>query len=224
MQRRLKWQHGDRILYPPRPSSKIEPATLDSYETGRRAGKWLCQRKFNGTRIVVYISANREVCYLLTRHGESPKQFVLTDGIAAQLCALNLIAGHDYWLDGELLHSKTTTPFYKQRIVLFDVLHAGKYLFGVSQLERLAMLNDICRSPSTLEKQGGIALAISENIWLAQTWLDDFPAHFKDKIALPEIEGLVLRLAQSKLTNFGNKQYNVDWIVRCRKPHKNYHF
>ena len=38
-------------------------------------------------------------------------------------------------------------------------------------------------------------------------------------IAHDEIEGLVLRKKNSSITNAGSKEYDVSWIIRCRKPH-----
>ena len=48
----------------------------------------------------------------------------------------------EYWLDGEVL-IKTKAKDTKGKIVLFDILQAGKYLFMKfhDQMGRLAMLN-----------------------------------------------------------------------------------
>ncbi len=189
---------------------------MERYE---QTGKWIAQRKFNGTHVLLYISPERQVT-ILTRHGTSPKLFSLTDSHKNQILSLNLEEGKDYWLDGELLDHKTKSEKYKGKIVLFDVLHVGKYLINSpDQVGRLRMLSEICRNPVELEPNFGIALYVTPDIWMAETWTDDFDRHFNEFLHLDEIEGLVLRRSKSVLDNFGQKEYDVPWMVRCRKPH-----
>jgi hypothetical protein len=88
-----------------------------------------------------------------------------------------------------------------------------------SQEERLDMLQKICKSPKNLEPNFGIALEVAPDIWLAENWKEDFEKHFKEFNHLDEIEGLVLRKKNSVIDNFGQREYTVKWIVRCRKPH-----
>lgn len=211
-----------KILYPPHPNIRIPYNKLKEYE---ESGKWVAQRKFNGTNILIYISANREI-NILTRHGTPPKLFSLSQSHIDQLLSLNLEPSKDYWLNGELLDHKTKNKDYKKKIVLFDVLHAGKYLIrNPNQMKRLEMLKNICNHPEKLEKNG-IALEVSEDIWMAESWEYDFEQHFQEYIDRDEIEGLILRKKNSFLDNFGQKEYDVSWIVKCRKPHSggNYNF
>lgn len=211
-----------KILYPPHPNIRIPFNKLKEYE---ESGKWIAQRKFNGTNILIYISTKREVS-ILTRHGTPPKLFSLSESHANQLLSLNLDPNKDYWLNGELLDHKTKNKDYKKKIVLFDVLHAGRYLIkNPNQLKRLEMLKDICNHPEKLEKNG-IALEVSEDVWMAESWEYDFEQHYNEYIDKDEIEGLILRKKNSFLDNFGQKEYDVSWIVKCRKPHSggNYNF
>jgi len=212
-----------KILYPPRPKSKIPPATLPRYE---RSGQWIWQRKFNGTCVVVNISPSGEVG-ILTRHGTKPKLFSLTRQHITDFLGLNIEEGKEYWLAGELLDHKTTDKRYKQKIVLFDVLQAGRYLMRrPDQMGRLQLLSEICGHPTELEPAHGIALAVTERIWMAQTWDTDAVGRFRDFLTTDEIEGLVLRKKKSVLDNFGRQEYEVSWMLRCRKPHSggNYNF
>jgi hypothetical protein len=210
-------------LFPPHPDSKISPHELCDYE---KSGKWLAQRKFNGTHVLIYVSKDRKVS-ILTRHGTPPKLFSLTKSHIDQILSLNLEEGKDYWLNGELLDHKTKSKEYKGKIVLFDVLHAGRYLIRkFDQLQRIELLDEICRHPKILEPNHGVALQVTKDLWMAETWKEDFQLHFNELINLDEIEGLILRKKNSYIDNFGQKQYNVSWIVRCRKPHAggNYNF
>jgi len=203
-------------MYPPKPRGKLVPGNLPTYE---KTGKWLAQRKFNGTHILISISPDREVD--ITRPGGEPTvQFQPTKELFDEIRSLNFVAGQAYWLDGELLNNKTVTEQYKGKLVLFDVLQAGRYLMGKpSQVERLTMLEGICRNPSQPEPTNGIALVVTTNVWLAQSFFSDFPSRYRDFLDHPEIEGLMLRKQDSAIDKSGSKKYLVDWMIRCRKPH-----
>jgi ATP-dependent DNA ligase len=133
-----------------------------------------------------------------------------------ELAALRFEEGKAYWLDCELIHEHVP-----HTVVLFDVLQAGKYLFGAKQETRLKLLNDICGSP-TVKSDPAIALAVSPHVWMAETWDADFAARFQDFIAADVIEGLMLRKKDSVLDNYGGTEYEVAWQVRCRKPGPTY--
>lgn len=211
-----------KILYPPHPNIKIHSNKLSFYENTK---KWICQRKFNGTNILIYISPSRDV-NILTRHGTSPKLFSLTQSHKDQILSLNLEKGKDYWLNGELLDHKTKNPYYKSKIVFFDVLHAGRYLINnPNQNQRIKILENICNNPYKIE-ENGIALKVTQDIWMAQSWEDNFESHFNEFIDRDEIEGVVLRKKDSVISHFGQKEHDVSWIIKCRKPHSggNYNF
>jgi len=204
-----------RVLYPPRPIGKTTPNQLSMYE---KTGKWIVQRKFNGTRILLYVCGN--TIRMLNRHGIAPKQFNLTSSLRKEILSLDLSPNLEYWLDAELLDAKTKNLAYKNKIVLFDVLQAGKYFFGGPKLlERYEILKKICRNPHEFEHNKGIALKVTENIWLAENFNHDFKARFNDFITFDEIEGVVLKQKESTIDSFGNSEYEVGWQVRCRKSH-----
>lgn len=203
------------LLYPPHPSSRIPVHDLDSYES---TGEWVAQRKFNGTHVLLHVSAAGKVG-ILTRHGTPPKMFSLSESHVHQILGLNLERGKEYWFDGELLDHKTVSPQYKGKIVFFDVLQAGRYfLRNPNQVERLKILSDICGNPTVLEPNRGIALEVSRDLWISENWARGFHERFMDFLDMDEIEGLVLRKVSSVLESFGQKKYDVHWIVRCRKP------
>jgi len=210
-----------KALFPPHPNIRIPSNKLFEYE---KSGKWVAQRKFNGTNIVINISRDRKI-KIFTRHGTPPKLFSLTKNHIDQILSLDLEEDKEYWLNGELLDHKTKSQYYKKKIILFDVLHSGKYLINTPQQDRLLILEKICRSPKVLE-QNKLALYVTEDIWLAETWKDNFEFHYKEFLKSDEIEGLILRKLNSTIDNFGQKEYDVSWIVKCRKPHSggNYNF
>ena len=208
-------------MYPPRPKSRIRPAELTRYENQHG---WVAQRKFNGTRTLIHVTPAMSV--EAWRPGREPHlQWSLSPEMVKQVLSLRLEGGKEYWFDGELLNNKTSSPEYKNRIVFFDILQAGRYLFGSPDLMgRQKLLFDICGNPTKLEPARGIALAVTENLWLAETFTDHFVDRWNDFIDFDEIEGLVLKKPNSKIDNFGRKEYEVDWQLRCRKEHKNYSF
>lgn len=189
-----------------------------------RSGSWIAQRKFNGTRILVHVSPSGGVD-ILNRHGSEPKMFSLTDDHKKQILALDLEEGKEYWLDGELLDHKTSDARYKGKIIFFDVLQAGEYLIRKpDQSGRLGILAKICRNPSMLEPGRGIALMVSKDVWMAESWTSGFQERFSEFLDMDEVEGLVLRKSRSVLESFGQRKYEVPWIVRCRKPSASYIF
>ncbi len=158
------------------------------------------------------------------RHGSAHLAYSIPESVKDEILALpNLEKGKEYWFDSELL-IKTKAKDTKGKIVLFDILQDGKYLFlNPDQEKRIEILDNICGKPRKLDDWRGLGYQISENILMAPTFQDNFVSHFNKDMG-DEVEGLVLRRKNSVLDNFGQKPYNVTWIIRCRKPHKNYNF
>ena len=209
-----------RYFWPPRAKLCINWESLPEWEAKK---KWVAQRKFNGTHNLIHVLPSGEV-ELFNRHGERHRQFQLSDTLRKEILSLHFQPGLEYWIDSELLDAKTTTPAYKSKIVMFDMLFAGKSLFLENQMGRLDILRAICRDPEELEPNAGIALRVTDNLWMAETFFSNFILEYKRFIDRSEIEGLVLRDIRANLTVGGGKEETVDWILRCRKPHKNYAF
>lgn len=207
-------------IFPPRPKSAIPPSDLKRYED---MGLWVVQPKYNGSRNVIYIEANGEVS-VWGRHGSKHLAYSLPASMRAELLALpGLKKGITYILDSELL-TKTSAKDTKGKIVLFDVLQVDKYLFmNPNQMGRLDILKEICGNPTELDPWRQMGYVISDNLLMAPTWDKDFTSQFNLDRG-EEVEGLVLRKKDSVLDHFGQKEYEVGWVVRCRKPHKNYNF
>lgn len=217
-----------RILFPPRPKGKINPLLdLPAFE---KTGKYVAQRKYNGTRTLMYFDQNHHI-ELYDRYGQKNPYQLSPPQEKLFLKSLNLEEGKTYWLDGELLHFKTklTDPRpecrIKDTIVLYDILWKDKLLFGMNQMVRLELLNNICNQPKKLEEYGR-GLEICPNFWLAEVFKDNFVALFQQAVDLGEngwCEGLVLREINSRLDIACSKVNDeVTWQKRCRKPHKNY--
>jgi hypothetical protein len=201
-----------KIIFPPRPKGKMLPKDLPYYES---TGKWLAQRKFRGSRIVINISPSGEIT-IGSRHGSSFARFALDRKYRDEIMSgLNIQKGIEYWLDGELMNKDENA---QNEIILFDVLHFGKYLFGSpDQTERLNILNYICGDPKEY-CSSGIALQVTPRIWMAETFTSNFADRFKESLPVVQLEGLVLRKKKSALDHFGNVEYETNNIIRCRKP------
>lgn len=203
-----------KVIYPPRPKSKLHWNDLGYYE---KTGKWVVQRKFNGTRNLIHITPEGQLA-VFSRYGKehSASKFVLQRSFREEiLSALNLEKGKEYWLDSELMNKQIDSG---KEIIIYDVLQAGRYFFGnPDQMARLEILKGICGDPQQLEP-GGIALQISPRLWMAQTWADHFIDRFNEALGNPRLEGLVLRRMDSSLDNFGDKEYETTNVIRCRKP------
>ena len=200
-----------KIIYPPRPKSKMLPKDLPYYEN---TGKWVAQRKYRGSRAVINISPTGEVT-LGNRHGTSFARFSLDRKFREEiLSGLKLQKGVEYWLDGELMNKDENST---NEIILFDILQVGRYLFGSpNQVERLKMLSDICGNPIQLCKSG-IALQITPRLWLAENFERDFVKKFEEALPVKQLEGLVLRKKASSLDHFGHEEYETTNLIRCRK-------
>lgn len=198
------------FIYPPRPVGKMNPADLPFYE---RSGRWIAQRKFNGCRNLVNIRQNGEV-RAFTRDG-LPQSTFSNVHVQEILKYLRLEKGVEYWLDSEIM---SKTPNSNKEVVFYDVLQVDKYLFGGPKLlKRLDILSEICGLPKEWVKDR-LALQISDHLWLAETFKSDFVARFNESLANPQIEGLVLKKIDSVLDYYGDKYYETNWLIRCRKP------
>lgn len=206
-----------RILCPPRPKGKLDPLReLDRFD---QSGKWLAQRKFNGIRSLLWVGPNKEM-RLYDRYLK-PHGYDLTSQRASSILnSLNLESGKEYWFDGEHLHAKTRS--IKDTLVLFDVLWAGKFLFGMSQIDRLNLLSSLCGNPNTLEP-GKRAIFVGDGLWMAEVFDTNFMEHYKESLHEDWCEGLVLRQRLAKLgTPCRKVNEEVTWQKRARKPSKAY--
>ena len=199
-------------MYPPRPKGSMSHFDLPYYE---QTGKWVAQRKFCGSRILIHVSKDKIVSSL-SRHGAPFARFMIDKNYSDQLLeSLSFESGKDYWLDGELLN-KGFGP--KNHIVIFDLLQAGRYMFGYpNQISRLKMLYELCNKP-TETSENGMSLKISQHFSLAEVFENEFSTRFQESENVGLIEGLVLRQRETPLDNFGSKPYETTAQIRCRKP------
>lgn len=202
-----------KMVYPPRPAGKMRPQDLADFESNG----WWGQRKFNGQHIVVKLQGN-EVS-IFTQDGKVPTKFSLTESMEQQL--LGISGPDEMWLDGELMVARQTDPrygdHYKNKIIFFDILFfEGKHLFrGPTFAERSEMLAKVCGNPVEHEPARGIALRVTDDVWMAETFQENLEDRFND-FQTPILEGLVLKQPLSVLDSMGGKPHEVRWMTRCR--------
>lgn len=205
------------VMYPPRPNGSIVPDTLDKYPG------WWGQRKWNGTRnlLIVLPDGSYE---LWNRHREQHKQYKVTSMMDKSIKEMisKLKKGVFHVFDGELMDAKTKT--LKDRIVMYDVLvYEGFYLLGTTYRERYKILMDILGTNEHENETGHkLAFKFNENIWLSEVFERDLPKRFDEAMKLDVIEGLVLKDPNGKLEFGIREKNNGSWLIRVRKPHKNY--
>lgn len=211
-------------IFPPRPKSRMIPALLSVKEASE---EYVAQYKYNGDHLVWWVNPASQEVGVWGREARPIARFDLTPAIRDQFLSLSLNPEWQYWFAGELLKNHTSSgKYYKNRIVLFDCLQAGSALFvtAPNQMGRLVALSVACRNPTVLEPQHGIALVVTENIWLAPTFSDNFVCHFQEHIGMPEIEGLVLRRRAGTLGRICTTYWETTDLIRVRKPSKLYQF
>lgn len=203
---------ADTVIFPPRARIKIQPLDLARYEA---SGEYVVQPKYNDSRSLLRQHPDGRLT-VHNRHGGSHKRWHLTPQIAAEMRAnLRLDPSLEYWLDGGVMNKHKGG---EGQFVFYDVLQAGRYFMGrPTQMDRLQLLDLICNEPKTMTADGW-AYQISQNLWMAPTWTNDFVRHYNDAISADYVEGLILRQKNSALDNYGRVYYECDWMVKCRKP------
>lgn len=205
-----------RYLFPPRPKSKTTPNDLSFYEGTK---EWVVQRKFNGSRNLIFIDSVGNIEFF-NRHGGKHTHYIPSKNMFKSIKLLNLELGKEYILDGELMNKQKGNP---EMVVLYDVLMCGRYFFSYpKQEERLNILYQICKYP---KDKCSIGYKISNELYLAEYWTDNFKHHFEECINDIKIEGLMLRKKLVGLDNLGHSEYETSSLIRCRKPvDKGYNF
>lgn len=193
------------FITPPRPEGKIHPRQLPSIE---REGGRIAQPKYDGDRRCV-ATEGRDIASW-NRHGQKR---TLDPKIAKEMRSLKLPKGFAYF-DGEYLSQLGV-------LALFDILHCARTLVGVYQLERLALLADICRNPQDT-CLSGFAHPITEHIWMAPQFSCQFTQLYQKTLPLKgTIEGILLRDIDSYLGSVATVgEFLVNWQLRCRQPAK----
>lgn len=205
------------VMYPPRPKVSIRPETIKDFP------KWWGQYQYNGTRAIIIIDPDRKVS-MFNRHGEELKNYNPTKSMKQSILSIAFKPG---WcvLDGELMHNKEEG--IRDTFVLYDLLvFESQYLVGTQYAFRYGALCgmlgvDAHNGPREEVTGRGIAVRVNSNLWLAPVF-DPSEEEYSRFIDMNEVKGLVLKDPLATLQFGVTKSNNEDWLVKVRKPNKNY--
>lgn len=204
-------------IYPPRPKVTVPPTLLSRLEAEDR---FVAQPKFEESRALFRIPRGKDRVTFSSRQGREHRKLKLSPAVIHEILSLpGLDPAKEYLLDGGVF-IRTPGEDTKDKVVFFDVLHCGEYLFlKMNQMERLKLLDTICGSPREFDPWRKMAYQISDNLLLSPHYTTGFLDLF-NKDCGPEVEGVLLRERNSFIDNFGAAEYEVPWMVRCRRPQK----
>lgn len=201
-----------QYLWPTRPAKAVMVDTLNYWEQNR---EWVAQIKKNGTNNPVFVT-DTEVIFK-TRHNDDHKQWTPPQDI------VDFFSQFPAWtvFNTELLHSKT--KHIKDTIYIHDIVaYDGEQLVGSTFTERQALLQTIFDADAAEDSYSHYS--ITENVWLAKTFFKNFKTLYNSTLLFDEDEGLVLKNPDAKLKQCVSATSNSRWMIKCRKPHKNYSF
>lgn len=210
-----------RYIYPPRPLSKIpfDPSS-PVFKAWAKQPDSLAQLKLNGSRNIIFIDPQDNV-QMWNRHKELHRSYTVSTELIKKIKALPYPKGFWNVFDSELMHLKT--PIVKDTIYFYDTLvWGGEYLIGKSYAERYQYLTNFGLPSFPLERR-----IMSNVLFVAQNyrpseWNDVWKALQSNDV----LEGLVIKRAGtiSNLQTGNREENNGGWMVRVRKPHKNFQF
>lgn len=213
-----------RYIYPPRPETKINPASLSNY------GEYLAQVKYNGSCTIVYLHPDHEPL-IYNRHNELvsrdkfPKCDIDWQGIHSGTGWMVVV--------GELMNKAAAGEDGDnlKGFILFDVLvYNSKYLVGSTLQERLDLLENLFPTqriqvtPEGAIEYRHLGFTNLAGVYKAPVYQGYLSALWKDVVQVPAYEGLVLKKENARLDFGFNPKNNFQWSVKCRKPTKNYTF
>jgi ATP-dependent DNA ligase len=203
-----------RYIYPPRPKNPIPPTDLNFWDNGGL----ICQPKLNGSNSVIFKSPSGVKA--MNRHNQSLTGFRISDELKSILPQ----DGH-FVINGEYMNKGKLDQFgnnFNHKLVIFDILvQNSEYLVGKSVSNRLEILNSIFNPK---ESKWGYLHQISENIFMVKSFENNFKSTFDYLTKIDMVEGVVLKRKSAKLEIGIREENNSNWMLKSRKPHKNYKF
>lgn len=204
----------DKYVYitPPRAENVTYPDTLHLYQ---KRGWWL-QVKMNGTNSTVYLPPHDQGDpFARTRHGDEPhRSWEFTEKSIRLFRQLQTKKWHVF--SCELLHSKGHGV--RDVNYLHDVLvYEGNYLLGSTVSHRQAMLKTLMGTKVGEMQETDTHFVVDPHLWLTKNRTRAFKKTF-ESLTFPLAEGVMLKNPAGQLSASDNS----GWMVKCRKPTKNF--
>ena len=219
-------QYNGNYIYPPRTkmtsalfvSHKAKNGLTPMAKVWSRFKNTQAQLKLNGNRNLIKVSPKGEIEFW-NRHAERQQKYTIPPAMEAEIRRISPSGVWTVW-DSELMNFKTKE--IKDVVYMYDVLvWQGEYLFGKTYGERYELLkSQIGEHYIPFDYS-----AIDRPMYLAQNFApDEWPNLWETLREIPWIEGLVAkRFDNVSALEPGNHEYNNSgFMMRFRKPHKNY--
>lgn len=203
-----------RYIYPPRPKNPIPPSDLDFWDNNTLIG----QPKLNGSNSVLFIGDRFRV---MNRHNQPLTGFHLQSEVES------LFAGKSGWfvINGEYMNKNKLdgqSRSFNHKLVIFDILvNESNHLVGSEVMDRSEILNGLF---DHRECDLDYLTQISDNIYQVKSYDSNFSQLFEEFSKVDMLEGLVLKRKNAKLEMGIREDNNSKWMLKSRKPHKNYKF
>lgn len=213
----MKQYNQYQYIYPPRAEAKITPALVSKYDNNEYAG----QPKYNGSCAVIFLDETG-FCKIMNRHNQP---FSTGKIKIEELGLKDLFRGAGFMvLTGELLNKSKTGEdgkIFNHKLIIWDILvYNSEYLIGKTFEERMSLLNGLYPTKSKLANH---ILDIGiKNIYKAPVYYSSFDRIYNELIETDVYEGFVLKRRTAKLELGLHSANNTKWMIKVRKPTKNY--
>jgi ATP-dependent DNA ligase len=209
-----------KYIYPCRPANAVTPDDLELWDNG----SMFAQLKFNGSNTLIF--TNGDIVRVMGRHSQSLSNFAISkEEIINSIYRPLNINGNWLVINGETLNKSKRDEngqVFNQKLVLFDILvHNSDYLLGKTFQERAELLQKLWVTHTTTKDY---LLGISENIFLAKSYMTDFKELFNEYTKIDMIEGLVLKRKNARLESGTTEKNNWRSQIKVRKPTLNYKY
>jgi hypothetical protein len=203
-----------QYIYPPRPKNPMPPTDLPFWDNG----SLICQPKLNGSNSLAFVGPDS--FRAMNRHNQPLSNFRLKDEIKS------ILPSDGYWvINGEYMNKGKSDQFgnnFNHKLVIFDILvHNSNHLVGSTLSNRLQLLEEVLKPK---ESKWEYLHQISENIFMVKSYQENFREVFDRLIKIDMVEGVVLKRKSAKLEIGIREENNSNWMLKSRKPHKNYKF
>lgn len=204
-------KYDGQFLFPPRPEAAVIPNMLGFYD---KRG-WWGQIKCNGTGGI--LGSNSTDIIAMNRHGENHRAWQPTTATTELL--VKVANGKWIVVVAELMHNKVSG--IRNINYINDLLvYNGEFLYGTTFEHRQELLMQIFKDHITGEQE--YFYELGPHFWLAKRVVNCKKTFAG--LTKPEHEGIVMKDPKAKLNLCSKIGSNVSWMIKCRKPTKNYGF
>jgi ATP-dependent DNA ligase len=190
-------------FYPEKPFLITREQPL--FQNCNQSNDWMAEKKYNGGRLLLhYVDGQFQ---FWNRHSA---KFNFQPNEELQKALSNLKLNRYCLFDGELRNNKVIGV--KQKVILFDIIIWEGELLRIPFSQRRKLLESL-----QLPIEG-------EPLGIVKQHKVDFNQLFEEVIKDEEIEGLVLKNLNGKLKVDRKSGQDSSWMLKIRRPSKNYKF